>query len=127
MVKNCDEEITITCPFCNKTSSQLNCFNKLFNTPKILIINFKNNDGKKLLNIDEEIDLSDNKITTIGPTTYHLFALIAIDKEKSNKHYIAYIKSQNQWNCIDSGKVTNCSYDDICKRGIPSLIFYVGN
>ena len=121
MENNCVEENNKFCRFC---SYKLCSFNKFLNTPLILIINFDKKIGK--VTLDEEINLSEYTLTNIGPKKYYLFAVIVIDKRKSENHYITFIKLQNRWNCIDDGQETNCCHDDITDIGIPSLAFYKG-
>jgi hypothetical protein len=77
---------------CGKNKDQEKPEKAFLNTPKYLFIDFEGQ-NKKQRQLDEKLDLTEYKLTNIGPNQYYLYAFII----KSYDKYIAYVKNGSLW------------------------------
>ena len=92
----------------------------LLNAPKYLFIDFEGQ-MKIQRQLDEKIDLTEYKLTDIGPDQYYLYAFIT----KSLEGYIAYVKNGSSWTSY-SDETTIMSAPYISFDCIPFYAIYKG-
>lgn len=108
------------CPKCCVLRSSTHKIN-IIEYPKILVIHLMRFEGKhrknnKLINIAEEITLSNNVYEAIG--------IVSHSGVLGCGHYIAYAKRYSSWYCFNDESVTKVSKDDCLRNSSAYLIFY---
>ena len=104
--ENTDKDYTCKCGIYKGHGTTEKAF---LNTPKYLFIDFEGK-AKIQKHLDEKIDLTQYKLTHIGPNQYYLYAFIL----KDNEQYIAYVKEGSSWTSY---------YNEINKTQYPSIKF----
>ena len=92
----------------------------LLNAPQYFFIDFEGQ-TKIQRQLDEKIDLTEYKLTDIGPDQYYLYAFIT----KSLESYIAYVKDGSSWT-LYSDETTIMSVPYISFDYIPYYAIYKG-
>jgi len=90
------------------------------NTPNYLFIDFEG-PLRNQKHLEEQIDLTEYKLTNIGPDKYSLYAFIS----NSNEKYIAYVKEGSSW-VIYSDETTKMQASFISFDCIPYYAIYKG-
>ena len=120
---NNNTENIFNCPNCNFLGKQKE-IKQLFSSPKYLVLDLEE---KNQIKYDQNIDLSQYIITTVGPTKYELYAVINAEKVNNNQvQYITVIKENNEWFFYSGNSRQKCGIASI-QYGIPSCAIYKQN
>ena len=117
------------CNFCKQLSDF--CYNnKIFNSPKILILIMKRvQENEYNLIFEETLDISEFVYSKDVPILkYNLYGVISDIEKQKITHFISSCKSpiDNKWYRYDDTKVTSITNveKDVIQYGIPYILFY---
>ena len=117
------------CNFCKQLSDF--CYNnKIFNSPKILILIMKRvQENEYNLIFEETLDISEFVYSKDVPILkYNLYGVISDIVKQNIPHFVSSCKSpiDNKWYRYDDTKVASISNveKDVIQYGIPYILFY---
>ena len=120
----------ILCKYCKNYSSILTQ-KKIIISPKTLIINLNRGDELQYnigIQFEEHLNLKKYIFKSEeSPYSYELVGVIIyLRSNDMGGHFIAYCKNSYdcEWYQYNGAKVTKSSFQEICKNGLPDVLFY---
>ena len=116
------------CNYCRGESTSKNQ-TKIVDSPKTLIINLNRGKGLQFnvdITFDEYLDLK-NYVYNQEIYYYELIGVICHFGESSMAgHFIAFCKNSEdgKWYKFNDGIVSKSSFEEVCKSGIPYVLYY---